>query len=165
MLTMSHGHIPNFHLVTMTNAHLWNILYELVSQLFREGSDKISLKMGKNDYLYNPCVIFYQITFETVVSPLLPVGVQYAIFSISISGVKVGEGRRQPIWFCPFTLSKYYCAVATNNFVALSIQTNKYSQADVAWGSFRRYLRGRTLIWPMIQICNLVQQDLDRTGR
>ena len=30
-----------------------------------------------------------------------------------------------------FTRSKYYCAVATNNCVALSIQTNKYSQADV----------------------------------
>ena len=30
-----------------------------------------------------------------------------------------------------FPRSKYYCAVATNNFVSLSIQTNKYSQAEV----------------------------------
>ena len=61
--------------------------------------------MGKNSYLYNPCVIFYQTTLETVVLPQYPdpitVCVQYAIFSVSISGIKLGGGRRQSKWFCP----------------------------------------------------------------
>ena len=61
--------------------------------------------MGKNAYLYNPCVIIYQIMLETVVITSFPdpitVCVKYAIISISISGVQVGEGRQQPIWFCP----------------------------------------------------------------
>ena len=61
--------------------------------------------MREKAYLYNPCVIFYQITLETAVSPQSPdpitVCVQYAFFSINISGIKVGEGRQQPIWFGP----------------------------------------------------------------
>ena len=59
-----------------------------LSQLFRTGSDEILLKMGENFYFYNPCVIFYRTTLETVVSPQYPdsitVCVLYAIVSISI---------------------------------------------------------------------------------
>ena len=67
----------------------------MVAQLFPPGSDKILHKMGKNAYLYNPCVIFYQIMLETVVSAhilTLSLSVSSMLSLVSVSVVSRSEG-------------------------------------------------------------------------
>ena len=56
--------------------------------------------MGGNAYLYNPCVIFYQISLETVVSPHiltppLSVSSMLALVPVSVASRSEKEGDSQ----------------------------------------------------------------------